>query len=42
MSRRRVLGRQQSVLRRVGSGKRVTFGKAWEATLSQWMVSPAG
>ncbi|MEU6777523.1 GIY-YIG nuclease family protein [Streptomyces sp. NPDC046759] len=28
-------------LRRVGSGKRMTFGKAGEATLSQWMADSA-
>ncbi|MFD3626325.1 GIY-YIG nuclease family protein [Streptomyces sp. NPDC058698] len=28
-------------LRRVGSGKRMTFGKAGEATLSQWMADNA-
>nr|WP_247691642.1 hypothetical protein [Streptomyces sp. B15] len=28
-------------LRRVGSGKRMTFGKAGEATLSQWMAENA-
>lgn len=28
-------------LRRVGSGKRMTFGKAGEATLSQWMADHA-
>ncbi|MFC8141576.1 GIY-YIG nuclease family protein [Streptomyces paradoxus] len=28
-------------LRRVGSGKRLTFGKAGEATLSQWMAENA-
>ncbi|MFF7839303.1 GIY-YIG nuclease family protein [Streptomyces ossamyceticus] len=28
-------------LRRVGSGKRMTFGKAGEATLSQWMADKA-
>lgn len=28
-------------LRRVGSGKRMTFGKASEATLSQWMADHA-
>ncbi|MFF0831608.1 GIY-YIG nuclease family protein [Streptomyces sp. NPDC003344] len=28
-------------LRRAGSGKRMTFGKAGEATLSQWMADDA-
>ncbi|MFE9288447.1 GIY-YIG nuclease family protein [Streptomyces olivaceus] len=28
-------------LRRVGSGKRMTFGRAGEATLSQWMADNA-
>ncbi|WGD42194.1 GIY-YIG nuclease family protein [Streptomyces cathayae] len=28
-------------LRRVGSGKRLTFGKAGEATLSRWMAENA-
>ncbi|MFJ6391530.1 GIY-YIG nuclease family protein [Streptomyces sp. NPDC091972] len=28
-------------LRRVGSGRRMTFGKAGEATLTQWMVDNA-
>nr|WP_228182403.1 hypothetical protein [Streptomyces anulatus] len=28
-------------LRRVGSGRRMTFGKAGEATLSQWMADNA-
>lgn len=28
-------------LRRVGSGKRMTFGKVGEATLSQWMADNA-
>ncbi|MFE7860028.1 GIY-YIG nuclease family protein [Streptomyces sp. NPDC057403] len=28
-------------LRRVGSGKRMTFGKAGEVTLSQWMADNA-
>ncbi|MFE2187950.1 GIY-YIG nuclease family protein, partial [Streptomyces sp. NPDC059455] len=28
-------------LRRVGSGKRMTFGKVGEATLSQWMADTA-
>ncbi|MEU9642328.1 GIY-YIG nuclease family protein [Streptomyces sp. NPDC048188] len=28
-------------LRRVGSGKQMTFGKAGEATLSQWMADNA-
>ncbi|MDB1087367.1 hypothetical protein PJ985_07295 [Streptomyces sp. ACA25] len=29
-------------LRRVGSGERLTFGKAGEATLSEWMADNAG
>ena len=33
-----LLGRE---LRRVGSGKRMTFGKAGEAALSQWMADNA-